>query len=105
LMALTHHERIDGAGYPRGLAGEEIPIEGRIAAVADVFDALTSDRVYRPSYQPDEARALMLEGRGTQFDPWLLDLFFDAFDDVLAIRRATSDDLRVEPAQLSWPRA
>ena len=100
LLALTHHERIDGTGYPRGLAGDEIPIEGRIAAVADVFDALTSDRVYRPAFQPDEARALMHEGRGTQFDPWLLDLFFDAFDDVLAIRQATADDTSVEAAQI-----
>jgi putative two-component system response regulator len=87
LMALTHHERIDGKGYPRGLAGDEIPIEGRIAAVADVFDALTSDRVYRQAFQPDEARAMMEEGRGTQFDAELLDLFFERFDDVLAIRR------------------
>ncbi|MHB1242645.1 MAG: HD domain-containing phosphohydrolase [Gaiellaceae bacterium] len=89
-LALTHHERIDGTGYPRGLAGDEIPIEGRIVAVADVFDALTSDRVYRPAYQPGEARALMLEGRGTQFDAVLLDLFFDAFDDVLALRRSAA---------------
>jgi putative two-component system response regulator len=96
-LALTHHERIDGRGYPRGLAGEAIPIEGRIAAVADVFDALTSDRVYRQAYQPDEARALMLEGRGTQFDAGLLDLFFGAFDDVLAIRRAAAEG-KAEPA-------
>jgi len=89
-LALTHHERIDGTGYPRGLAGDEIPIEGRIVAVADVFDALTSDRVYRPAHQPDEARTLMLEGRGTQFDAVLLDLFFDAFDDVLALRRSAA---------------
>ncbi|HKQ17023.1 MAG TPA: HD domain-containing phosphohydrolase [Solirubrobacterales bacterium] len=88
VMALTHHEWIDGTGYPTGAAGDAIPIEGRICAIADVFDALTSDRVYRPAFQPDEARALMLEGRGTQFDPVLLDLFFDSFDDVLAIRRA-----------------
>jgi putative two-component system response regulator len=88
LMALTHHERIDGAGYPGRLAGDEIPVEGRICAVADVFDALTSDRVYRQAFQPDEARAMMLEGRGTQFDAELLDLFFNAYDDVLAIRRA-----------------
>ncbi len=100
LMALTHHERIDGTGYPHGLAGEEIPIEGRIAAVADVFDALTSDRVYRPAFQPDEARTLMFGGRGTQFDAGLLDLFFGAFDDVLAIRRATADGPRVEPARV-----
>ena len=87
-MALTHHERIDGAGYPAGAAGDEIPIEGRICAIADVFDALTSDRVYRQAFQPDEARALMLEGRGTQFDAELLDLFVGSFDDVLAIRRS-----------------
>jgi putative two-component system response regulator len=91
LLALTHHERIDGTGYPRGLAGYEIPIEGRIAAVADVFDALTSDRVYRPAFQPDEARAMMEEGRGTQFDADLLDLFFGAFEEVIAIRRAASN--------------
>jgi putative two-component system response regulator len=96
VMALTHHERIDGRGYPQRLRGNEIPVEGRIAAVADVFDALTSDRVYRPAYQPEEARALMLEGRGTQFDADLLDLFFGAFDDLLAIRRATADGARVE---------
>ncbi len=90
-LALTHHERIDGTGYPRGLAGEEIPIEGRIAAVADVFDALTSDRVYRRAYQPDEALATMSEGRGTHFDARLLDLFLEARDDVLAIRRATRE--------------
>jgi putative two-component system response regulator len=90
MMALTHHERIDGTGYPSGAAGDEIPVEGRICAIADVFDALTSDRVYRPAFQPDEARSLMLEGRGTQFDAGLLDLFFGSFDDVLAIRRAAA---------------
>src|ERR687898_802547 len=80
-------EHIVGTGYPGQLAGEAIPIEGRICAVADVFDALTSDRVYRQAFQPDEARTMMLEGRGTQFDAELLDLFFDAYDEVLAIRR------------------
>ena len=99
LLALTHHERIDGTGYPHGLAGEEIPIEGRITAVADVFDALTSDRVYRPAYQPDEARAMMLEGRGTQFDAELLDLFLRNWEDVLAIRRSATDPA-IESAQL-----
>ncbi len=103
LMALTHHERIDGNGYPRRLAGEEIPVEGRIAAVADVFDALTSDRVYRPAYRPEEARELMLEGRGTQFDADLLDRFFGAWDDVLAIRRATADNARGGSVELTWP--
>ena len=94
LMALTHHERVDGTGYPAGLEGDEIPIEGRIAAVADVFDALTSDRVYRPAFQPDEAQEMMLRERGTQFDAELLDLFFDSFDDVLAIRRSAGAGTR-----------
>jgi putative two-component system response regulator len=99
-LALTHHERIDGNGYPRRLAGDAIPLEGRIAAIADVFDALTSDRVYRPAFQPDEARENMLAGRGTQFDAELLDLFFGAWDDVLAIRRAASDGRPVQTALL-----
>ena len=90
-LALTHHERIDGTGYPRALHGDEIPLEGRIAAIADVFDALTSDRVYRRAYQPEEAFDVLREGRGTHFDAELLDLFLDAQDDVLAIRRATHE--------------
>jgi diguanylate cyclase (GGDEF)-like protein len=82
-IALTHHERFDGSGYPNGLKGKEIPLEGRIAAVADVFDALTSDRPYRPARPIEEAFALMAEGRGTQFDPLLLDLFFESADVIL----------------------
>ena len=68
-IALTHHERFDGAGYPQGLRGEEIPLEGRIAAVADVFDALTTDRVYRPAFPFDEAIGMLLEGRGRNSTP------------------------------------
>jgi len=82
LVALTHHERFDGSGYPRGLAGEEIPIEGRIAAVADVFDALISDRVYRPAMPLPEALAIMREGRGSHFDPQILDLFLESIDEL-----------------------
>ena len=109
-MALTHHERIDGTGYPARAAGDEIPIEGRICAIADVFDALTSDRVYRQAFQPDEARAMMLEGRGTQFDAELLDLFLGSFEDVLAMRRAagagaTEQTLAVALAHGSGSRA
>jgi putative two-component system response regulator len=77
-IAWTHHERIDGHGYPRGLAGQEIPLEGRIAAVADVYDALTRDRVYRPRFERDRALELLAEGRGTQFDA-------DAVDALAAI--------------------
>jgi putative two-component system response regulator len=76
-IALTHHERFDGAGYPAGLAGEEIPIEGRIAAVADVFDALTSDRVYRPAFERDVALEMMQEQNGKQFDPDVLEALLE----------------------------
>ena len=77
VIALTHHERFDGAGYPQGLAGEEIPLEGRIVAVADVFDALISDRVYRPAFPLDKAVETMVEGRGTQFDPAIVDVLLE----------------------------
>ncbi|HXA53262.1 MAG TPA: HD domain-containing phosphohydrolase [Solirubrobacteraceae bacterium] len=79
-IALSHHEKWDGSGYPRGLAGEEIPIEGRIVAIADVFDALTSDRVYRSAYMLDQAVELLREQRGRHFDPVLLDTFLEVLD-------------------------
>ncbi len=85
-IALTHHERWDGEGYPNGLKEEEIPIEGRVASVADVFDALLSDRSYRPAMTLDEALALIREGRGTQFDPAVVDLLLDNIDELLALR-------------------
>ncbi|MGA9373072.1 MAG: HD domain-containing phosphohydrolase [Solirubrobacterales bacterium] len=74
-IAWTHHEKIDGSGYPRGLSGDEIPIEGRVAAVADVFDALTRDRPYRDAVRRAEAIAVMAEGRGSHFDAVVLDAF------------------------------
>jgi cyclic di-GMP phosphodiesterase len=74
-IAWTHHERWDGSGYPRRLSGEEIPLEGRIVAVADVFDALSSDRPYRPRLPMDEARAWIVEGAGHAFDPRIVDAF------------------------------
>ncbi len=73
VMARSHHERIDGSGYPYGLRGDRIPREGRIAAVADVFDALTNDRVFRPAYAVDEALRIIGDGRGTQFDEEVVD--------------------------------
>ncbi|MDO9695729.1 MAG: HD domain-containing protein, partial [Candidatus Latescibacteria bacterium] len=78
IVAHDHHERWDGRGYPRGLRGESIHVFGRIVSICDVFDALTSDRVYRPAMPMSKALAIMKEGRGTQFDPRLLDLFLDA---------------------------
>src|SRR5436190_7290840 len=84
-IAWTHHEKFDGTGYPRGLAGSDIPLEGRAAAIADVFDALTSDRTYRPAFSVRDALAMMREERGRHFDPELLDLFMDALDVVVEI--------------------
>jgi putative two-component system response regulator len=74
-IALTHHERWDGSGYPRGLAGEEIPLSGRVVAIADVFDALTHSRPYRDSLTVDEAMARIRAGSGAQFDPALVETF------------------------------
>jgi putative two-component system response regulator len=85
-LAWTHHERFDGSGYPRGIAGDEIPIEGRIAAVADVFDALTTDRIYRPAFGAERAIEMMREQRGAHFDPDVLDCFLDAMESVEEIR-------------------
>ncbi len=87
-VALTHHENWDGSGYPRGLRGIEIPIEGRICAVADVFDAILSDRHYRPAMSAGKAREVMLEGRGRYFDPEIVDLLLANFDEACALRKA-----------------
>jgi putative two-component system response regulator len=84
-IAWSHHERFDGEGYPRGLRGDAIPLEGRIVAVADVFDALTQDRVYRPALPLDQTLGIMAEGRGTHFDTEALDPFLASLDDALAI--------------------
>lgn len=87
-IALTHHERYDGTGYPRGLAGAAIPIEGQLTAVADVFDALTSDRPYRDAFGLDQAMRIMREGRGRHFAPHLVDVFLESVDEMMAIRRS-----------------
>ena len=91
VIAWTHHEKIDGSGYPQGLTGESIPVEGRIVAIADVFDALTSNRVYKPAFPLDSAIGTMREGRGQHFDQTCLDLFFKAMPSVLAIREQYVD--------------
>jgi putative two-component system response regulator len=85
VIALTHHERYDGSGYPCGLAGEEIPLEGRIVAVADVFDALISERIWRPAFPLREALGIMRQGRGTHFDPAVLDALLEDVDAVMLL--------------------
>ncbi|EKP0280304.1 HD domain-containing protein [Aeromonas bestiarum] len=74
-ISLTHHEKWDGSGYPAGLAGEAIPLSGRLMAVADVYDALISKRVYKPAFTHEEAKAIIVQGRGSHFDPGMVDAF------------------------------
>ena len=85
-IALTHHERWDGSGYPRKLKGEEIPISGRICAIADVFDALTTLRSYKNVISDEEARKMIVQSAGTLFDPHLVDLFDQKFSEIVAIK-------------------
>src|SRR5512146_356754 len=85
-IALTHHEWFDGSGYPQGLRGEEIPIEGRIVAVADVFDALLSDRPYREAMSLEQATGLITSERGTHFDPAVVDTLMASLDEAVGLR-------------------
>ena len=94
-IAATHHERWDGTGYPNRLAGEDIPLCGRIVAVADVYDALTTRRVYKGAFSHEIGRAMILEERGTHFDPDVVDAFVACEAAILAIRARYSDALPV----------
>ena len=93
-IALTHHERWDGTGYPLGLAGNDIPIEGRITAVADVFDALSSRRPYKPPYPRAECFTIMAEGRGAHFDPQCIDAFFARKAEIVQVQIDYADELQ-----------
>jgi putative two-component system response regulator len=75
-IAYSHQEKWDGSGYPDNLSGEEIPVSARLMAVADVYDALISKRVYKPAFSHEQALDVMKKGRGTHFDPDVLDAFF-----------------------------
>lgn len=90
-IALTHHEKWDGSGYPQGLAGEAIPLSGRIAALADVFDALTSVRPYKKAWTVDAAVELIKKNRSTHFDPDLVDMFLKLLPEILQIRERFSE--------------
>lgn len=92
LIARTHHEKFDGSGYPRGLAGEEIPLYGRIVAVADVFDALTTERPYKKAWEIEHAVRFLEEGSGSHFDPACVTAFIERLDDVLTIRDRFQDE-------------
>ncbi|MCW8887029.1 MAG: HD domain-containing protein [Motiliproteus sp.] len=87
-----HHERWDGSGYPNGTAGEEISLEGRIMALADVYDALLSKRVYKPAFSYEKTKAIITEGRGQHFDPYITDLFLANIDQFEAIHQQYEDE-------------
>ncbi len=91
IIALTHHEKFDGTGYPRGLKGDKIPLAGRITIISDVFDALSSKRVYKAPLPEEEVLCILGEGRGSFFDPDLLDLFFRDIAAMREIQRSYSD--------------
>lgn len=91
IIALQHHEKFDGSGYPQGIVGEEIHLYARIVAIADVFDALTSKRVYKDPFPLEKALGIMQEGRGQHFDPQLIDLFMTNIDQFLAIQAQFPD--------------
>ena len=91
-ITLNHHEKWDGSGYPRGLVGDAIPLPGRLMAVADVFDALSCKRHYKDPFPIEKIRGIMQEGRGTHFDPRLIDAFFTLEAQFLEIARRYADD-------------
>jgi putative two-component system response regulator len=90
-MAFSHHEHWDGKGYPNGLKGEEIPLSGRIMAIADVYDAVISSRPYKEGLSHEKAVEIILAGRGSQFDPQLVDAFGEIHAAFLAIAEQFAD--------------
>lgn len=91
IIALSHHERWDGCGYPNGLKEDQIPIEGRIVAVADVFDALTSKRPYKEAFTVEQSFIIMSNGQGKHFDPTVIDAFFCIKNEILSIKEKFKD--------------
>ena len=98
-IALTHHERFDGSGYPRGLEGYDIPLAGRIVALADVYDALTSKRVYKEAFPHNTTRSMILDERGKHFDPDVVDAFVATEEEFLAIRGRFADTEKLAAAK------
>lgn len=92
MIALTHHERWDGSGYPYGLQGRKIPLVGRITAIADVFDALTSDRPYKKAFSIEKSNQIISQESGKHFDPDVVDAFFEVQDAILQIKESYQED-------------
>ncbi len=97
-IALSHHEKWDGSGYPKGLSGDDIPVSGRLMAVADVYDALISKRIYKPAFSHEKAMEIILEGRGKHFDPDIVDALVGREDTFKDIARVYNDTAYGNPA-------
>lgn len=95
-IALTHHEKWDGTGYPRGLRGSEIPLAGRITAIADAFDVMLSKRPYKEPFTLQQTLAIINQSRGSHFDPKVVDAFFAGQDEIFAIKE------KYEAESLTW---
>ena len=90
-IAYTHQEKWDGSGYPQGLKGEEIPVSGRLMAIADVYDALISKRVYKPALPHDEAMEIIRQGRGSHFDSDVVDAFLALEEQIKSIAKKNTN--------------
>jgi putative two-component system response regulator len=99
VIAITHHEKFDGSGYPRGLSGRKIPLAGRIVAVADVFDALMSRRPYKPAFSLEQAVSIIKEGRSHHFDPDVVDVFIKDLPELQRIWQASQEDHKSEVSE------
>jgi putative two-component system response regulator len=97
-IALNHHEKWNGKGYPNRLIGESIPLVGRITALADVFDALTSERPYKKAWSTDDAVNLIKEERGQHFDPNLVDIFLEKLPEILLVKEKYAEPEIESPA-------
>ena len=102
-VVATHHEKWDGSGYPKGLVGEEIPLSGRLMAMADIYDALTCSRAYKPAFYQAEVEQIILQGRGSHFDPEIVDIFLEHIEEFREIAEGTDTVSIPGPIAVSGP--
>jgi len=98
-IARSHHEKFDGTGYPFGLKGQDIPLCGRIVALADVYDALTTKRIYKPAFSHDESRAIIVEGSGRHFDPAIVNAFLETESEFVEVRQRIANNESPAPVE------
>lgn len=102
-IAFTHHERYDGSGYPFGLKGTQIPLCGRITALSDVYDALRSQRVYKPKFSHEKTRQIILDAAGTQFDPDVIEAFLRREDEFMRVADMLDNEMELSPELIGLP--